>query len=148
MKWNETWDLRFLALAAHIAGWSKDPSTKTGAVIVSPSGTIISVGFNGLPQGIADIPERLENRDLKYQMIIHAEMNAILFARRDLTDCLLYTHSFLSCARCATMVIQSGIVRAVAPRLPSNLIDRWAGSVNLTQEMYEEAGVTWKEYAI
>jgi deoxycytidylate deaminase len=49
-----TWDARFMALAEHVAGWSKDPSTKVGAVIVSPDRRQLTTGYNGFPQGIAD----------------------------------------------------------------------------------------------
>tara|TARA_R110000787_G_scaffold186397_1_gene297914 strand:- start:2897 stop:3064 length:168 start_codon:yes stop_codon:yes gene_type:complete len=43
------WDQRFMELAAFIAQWSKDPSTKVGAVIVDPRNKrIVSTGFNGL----------------------------------------------------------------------------------------------------
>jgi deoxycytidylate deaminase len=45
------WDLRFLELAKLVASWSKDPSTQTGAVFVGRDNGIISVGYNGFPQG-------------------------------------------------------------------------------------------------
>ena len=48
------WDKRFLELAFHIAGWSKDPSTKVGCVIVGEDREIRSTGFNGFPRGIDD----------------------------------------------------------------------------------------------
>src|SRR5688500_6959549 len=82
-KWTE----RYMELAAHVAQYSKDPSTKAGAVIVDPSNRVISLGFNGLPKGVLDSKERLENREVKYKLILHAETNAILFAQRDLTGC-------------------------------------------------------------
>ena len=74
------WDRRFLGLAAHIATWSKDPSTKVGAVIVRPNKTIVSVGFNGLPRGVDDLDSRYNERALKYAMTVHAEANARLRA--------------------------------------------------------------------
>ena len=55
---DEKWDRRFLALAEHVADWSKDPSTKTGAVIVRPDRTIASMGYNGFPRGMADTDDR------------------------------------------------------------------------------------------
>ena len=66
------WDTRFLSLAEHISSWSKDPSTKVGAAIIGPYRDIISLGYNGFPRGVEDTPERLENRELKYKMIVHA----------------------------------------------------------------------------
>ena len=49
----DKWDHRFLALAEHISHWSKDPSTKVGAVITHRSKRVVSMGFNGLPAGVA-----------------------------------------------------------------------------------------------
>ena len=43
---TEKWNVRFLDLARFIAAWSKDPSTKVGAVLVRPDRTIAAVGFN------------------------------------------------------------------------------------------------------
>ena len=80
---SEKWDGRFLSLATHISGWSKDPSTKVGCVVVGPDREIRSTGFNGFPQGIADTDERLSDRNLKYPLICHAEENAIMHAARD-----------------------------------------------------------------
>jgi dCMP deaminase len=133
------WDLRFLKLSQHIARWSKDPSTKTGAVIVDPQNRVISLGFNGLPQGIHDTHQRLSNRELKYRMIVHCERNAILFAQRSLEGCTLYTWPFMSCADCAAVVIQSGIRRCVAPLSVPN--ERWAESFSLAESMFNEVGI-------
>lgn len=134
----DKWDLRFLDMAQLVASWSKDPSTQTGAVIVDPDRRVVSVGFNGLPRGVADIDERLHNRELKYQMIVHCERNAMLFAGRDLFGCTLYTWPFMSCSVCAAMVIQAGIRRHVAPYSDN---PRWQESFRLTEEMFAEAGV-------
>lgn len=132
------WDTRYLGLSKFIAQWSKDPSTKTGAVIVSPTGSVISVGYNGFPRKVADHEERLNNREEKYKIIVHCERNAIIFAQRDLLECTLYTWPFMSCAPCAGMVIQSGIKRCVAP---INDNPRWVNDFELTKTMFREAGV-------
>lgn len=137
----EKWDKRFMGLAEYIAQWSKDPSTKTGAVIVDPKNRIVSIGYNGFPRGVKDLPERLENRDLKYPMIVHCERNAIIFARSPVEGCRLYTWPFMSCAPCAAMIIQAGIVEAIAPFSDN---PRWAEDFKLAKEMFEEAGVKLK----
>ena len=54
MKWNQ----RFLEIAKTVAGWSKDPSTKVGAVAVSDARAILTTGYNGIPRFVADFPER------------------------------------------------------------------------------------------
>jgi len=49
------WTKRFLDMAAVVAEWSKDPSTKVGAVAVDPdSRAVLSTGYNGLPRGVED----------------------------------------------------------------------------------------------
>ena len=135
------WDIRFLEMARFVSLWSKDPSTQTGAVIVDANNRLVSVGYNGFPQGVNDSPERYADRDLKYKMIVHCERNAILFAQRDLAGCTLYTYPFISCSVCAGMVIQSGITRCVAPSIPEEKQARWKEDMDLSVNMLREAGV-------
>jgi len=132
------WDERFLGLARHIAMWSKDPSTKTGAVIVAPDRRVLSIGFNGFPRGVMDHPIRYENREEKYKIIVHCERNAMLFCRESLAGSTLYTWPFLSCSSCAAMIIQAGIIRHVAPQ---SLNERWGEQVQMTLQILAEAGV-------
>ena len=133
------WDRRFLELARHIAGWSKDPSTKVGCVIVSPDRRVVATGFNGLPAGVEDTTDRLENRALKYPMTVHAEGNALISARRDLTGFRLYA-TLMPCSDCAAMIIQAGIAEVICPACPD---ERLAETFNLslTEQMLAEAGV-------
>ena len=63
------WDLRFLEMARNAASWSKDPSTKVGAIIVDDDKRVISVGYNGFPKGVRD-DERLDDRQEKYKIIV------------------------------------------------------------------------------
>lgn len=134
----EKWDRRFLDLAQFISAWSKDPSTKVGAVITDARNRIVSTGYNGLPRGVDDSDERLQNRDLKYKMIVHGERNAILFAGRSVDSCTLYTYPFMPCSVCAAMVIQSGINRVVSYYSDN---PRWVEDFKLSQELFKEAGV-------
>ncbi len=134
---SEKWDQRFLDLAQHISTWSRDPSTKVGAVIVDSKKRVVSVGYNGFPQGIKD-DDRLNDRTFKYSATVHGEINAILFAERDLAGCTLYTWPFQPCSNCAAIVIQSGIKRIVAPR---NRPERWRESMEAAAALFEEAGV-------
>ena len=97
-----------------VANWSKDPSTKCGAVITHPDHRVVSVGFNGFPKGTSDDIELYNNRDEKYRRVVHSEKNAILFAKGiDLNDCIMYIVPMPPCSQCAGMIIQSGIKRVV-----------------------------------
>ncbi len=137
------WDKRFLRLAKHVAGWSKDPSTKVGAVIARGNRQI-SMGYNGFPMFVNDSADRYTNRDLKYQMIIHAEVNAILFAKTDLTASTIYTWPFPPCCRCAAQIIQSGITTIVALKPTPELFERWGNELTTAYDMYLDAGIDLK----
>lgn len=134
------WDRRFINLATHIAGWSKDPSTKCGAVIVDGK-RIVSLGFNGFPQGVVDHDDRLNNRDVKYKMVLHAEVNALLFANKDLSDCTIYVSPMPPCSRCAAQIIQAGIKRIVTMKPSEDALSRWGDDFKVAETMYKEAGV-------
>jgi dCMP deaminase len=138
------WDKRFLELAKLVSSWSKDPSTKVGAVIVDDQNIIVSVGFNGFPKGIQD-DDRLNHRDSKYQIIVHAENNALMFAKRPLNDCTIYTYPFMPCPRCAGMIIQSGIKRIVTYE---NTISRhrWDIDFAISRELFNEAKIILEEW--
>lgn len=136
------WDYRFLDLAEFISSWSKDPSTKVGAVIVDKNNRIVSVGYNGFPKHIED-NERLKERDIKYNIIVHGEINAILFANKSVEGCTLYTYPFMPCPRCAGLIIQSGIKRVVSF---INKIDRWEKDFELSRELFHESDVECVEY--
>ena len=133
------WDLRFLELAKLVSTWSKDPSTQVGAVVVDKEKRVVSLGYNGLPKNVQDSEERLNDRDLKLKLIIHAELNAIQFARQNLSGCTLYTHPFMPCSVCASHVIQSGITRVVSLLEPKE--SKWAESILLSNKIFKESGV-------
>jgi dCMP deaminase len=140
-NWNE----RFLNLATHISNWSKDPSTKVGCVVVGPDREIRSTGFNGLPRGIEDNDERLNNREIKYPMICHAEENAIMHAARigiSLKECTAYV-TWPPCTRCARSLIQAGIVTVIYPK-DTEIPDRWISDFELSINMLKEAGIELK----
>lgn len=132
---------RFIYLAQHVASWSKDPSTKTGCVIVRPDTTVAAVGYNGFPRSIKDSPELLNNREEKYKRTIHCEMNAILSARERLDGYTLYNWPGQSCDRCAVHIIQSGIVKVVSPKIENEFTERWKEQAKLAEALFAEAGI-------
>lgn len=138
------WDERFLNLAELVASWSKDPSTQCGAVIVRPDKTVASVGFNGFPKGCDDDPEFYADRDLKLARVVHAELNALLHAREDVSGYTMYTWPpgfGPSCDRCTAHIIQAGITRVVHQLDRSDFASRWKEAAERGLQMYDEAGV-------
>ena len=140
------WDDRFIGMAYLVASWSKDPSTKCGAVIVDPKKRLVSMGFNGFPRGTSDDEYYYNNREEKYRRVIHAEKNAILFAKQDLTGCTLYVIPMPPCSQCAGMIIQSGITRVVTVEPSLEHRQRWGADMLSTQQMFNETGVQMDYY--
>ena len=139
------WDKRFLQLAKHISEWSKDPSTQVGCVVVGPDRELRSTGFNGLPRGIEDNEQRLNNREIKYPLICHAEENAIMHAARigmSLKGCTAYI-TWPPCTRCARSLIQAGISTIIYPK-DIEIPERWLEDFNLSLNMLKEANIGLK----
>lgn len=132
------WDLRFLNLSKYISAWSLDPSTKVGAVITYGK-RIVSVGFNGLPQKLPDDPEILNDREAKYEQVVHGEINALIFSgKTNLVGHTLYTYPFLPCSRCCSMFLQTDISRVVS--LTTD-VERWQKNLKLSLSNFKKAGV-------
>jgi dCMP deaminase len=108
---------------------------------VSSKNTVIGQGFNGFPRGVADLPERLNDRETKYAMVVHAESNALLFSEGDTTGATLYVWPFMPCSSCAGKAIQKGIARVVTVETSPDLVKRWGVSLEITKTMFHEAGV-------
>lgn len=138
------WDKRFINLAREISTWSKDPSTKIGAVIVNDDRRILATGYNGFPRGISDNDWRYQDREEKYKYVVHAEMNAIYnatFNGISLNDSTLYVWGLPVCSECAKGVIQVGIKKIVMPKL--DFPERWVDSFRKSRELFSEAGIDW-----
>jgi dCMP deaminase len=136
------WDLRFLDMAKLISTWSKDPSTRVGCVVIGPDREVRSTGFNGFPRGVADTKARYNDRPLKYQLVCHAEENAILHAARNgvsLKGCVSYG-TWPPCTRCSVSMIQVGLSGVVYPA-GIEIPERWQDDFKLSSTILREAGV-------
>ena len=142
---SSKWDRRYMDIAKSVSQWSKDPSSKIGAVAVDNKGHILCTGYNGFPRGIEDTEQRLNNRDLKYTMIVHAEMNAIFNATYHgvcLDGGTMYVSGLPCCSNCALGIISTGIKRVVMQGDTNN--ERWKDSWGLTSSLFNEANVEWE----
>jgi dCMP deaminase len=135
------WDLKFLDLAHFVAGWSKDPSTQVGAVAVGETPNLLSLGYNGFPPGVADLPERLQDRETKYRLVVHGEINALINAQfRPLT--LYVTHP--PCVRCTVQILAyRSIERVVSIKPSEDMLSRWGADFDESKRLFAEARVSF-----
>lgn len=136
---QDKWDLHFMCLAYEASLMSKDPSTRVGSVLVKDR-RVVGTGFNGFPAGIKD-DRRLHDREVKYKIILHSEVNALLQAGREAKDSTLYVYGFSSapCTRCTAQLIQAGVSRVVA--YGGSVPDRWKDDFDMAEGLLREAGV-------
>jgi dCMP deaminase len=149
--YGEKWDRRFLELAKTVSTWSKDPSTKVGAVLVAPDKRVVGLGYNGFPKGVDD-DERLDIREIKYEIVVHAEVNAIIQAGHAARGSTLYCYPSFQlppiCARCAGVAIQAGVRGIVGykpdPNDERNM--RWTESISIAENMWDETHLVVLSY--
>ena len=134
------WGKRFLRLAREISSWSKDPSTKCGAVI-SDGKFIVGSGYNGFPKRINDNKEDYENREIKYQRVIHAEVNAVLNSRQSLEGCTLHVWPLPPCEVCANIILQVGIQKVLTMRPNEEQLTRWVVKIGIAFDTFTRAGI-------
>ena len=140
-----TWEEYFMGIACMSALRSKDPCSKVGACIVKDK-RILSLGYNGMPRGCEDnvMPWGKTDSDplnTKYPYVVHAELNAILNANKDLTGSTLYVTMF-PCNECAKAVIQSGVKEVVY--LSDKHMDENSGKASL--RMFNLAGIKVRHF--
>ena len=140
------WDKKYIELTKTVSGWSKDPSSKIGAVAIGDKGQVLAQGYNGFPRGIKDTDERLNNREEKYKFVVHAEMNCIYNAGYNgvsLDGATMYVTGLPVCSECAKGLIQVGVKRVVMPKV-ENMPEKWQKSWELSKSMFDECGVKYE----
>lgn len=134
------WDKRFYHLAKETSEWSKDES-KVGCVLISPDRKQINYGYNGFPSNIKD-DKRLKSPSIKNKLTVHAEINAILNSKKDLTNWTLYCNKF-PCLDCAKIITQSGVRTVIVSKRKAG--SKWFESQNLAYNLMFESGIEIKE---
>ncbi len=146
-KEHLSWDEYFMAIAMLTAERSKDPNTQVGACIVSSDNRILSIGYNGTPNGYKDeeFPWNREGNplDTKYMYVCHAELNAILNfrgGRRELEGSRIYVDLF-PCNECSKAIIQCGIKEVIY------LSDKYSDtdSTIASKRLLDKCGVSYRQ---
>ena len=145
---SSKWDKRYMELAKAVSTWSKDPSKKIGAIAIGSKGQVLAQGFNGFPRGIDDSDDRLNDREIKYKYVVHAEMNLIYnatFNGISLDGSTVYIYGLPLCSECAKGLIQVGVKRIVMSKDSlESADDKWLESFELTMQLLNESGIHWK----
>ena len=145
---SNKWDNRYMELAKAVSTWSKDPSKKIGAIAIGSKGQVLAQGFNGFPRGIDDTDDRLNDREIKYKYVVHAEMNLIYnatFNGISLDGSSVYIYGLPLCSECAKGLIQVGVKRIVMNKDSlESADDKWLESFELTMQLLNESGIHWK----
>ena len=139
------WGDKYIKLAKQISTWSKDPSTQVGAVVIGKGGQVMTQGYNGFPRRVRDTEERWANKERKYELVVHAEMNAIYNASLtgvSLKGSTLYVYGLPICNECAKGIIQVGIRKVIATR-PKEYNSEWDKSNKLAEKLFSEAEVMY-----
>lgn len=138
------WHQRFILLARQVATWSKDPSTQVGCVLANKK-KVLSVGYNGFPKNISDDLNILIDREKKYEITVHAEVNAVTTAALHgvSTEGANAYITFSPCSRCAAVLINAGI-SAIYVDAASEIPDRWLQNFILASKILAEAGVEYQ----
>ena len=140
------WDTYFMGVAELSAKRSKDPNTQVGACIVSDDKKILSVGYNGAPNGYDDEDKPWDREgdfiNTKYAYVCHAELNAILNNKgSDLTGSTLYVDLF-PCNECAKAIIQAGIKKIIYKSDKYNGTD---GNI-VAKKMFDYCNIEYVQY--
>ena len=138
-----------MELARQISSWSKDPSKKIGAVVIGETGQVLAQGYNGFPRGVKDTEERYNNRETKYNYIVHAEMNAIFNASWNgvsLKGSTIYIYGLPVCHECAKGIIQTGIKRVIM--CYPEMVPHWENSTSISSSMFDEANVSYSDLPV
>lgn len=143
-----SWDECFMGMARLAAMRSKDPNTQVGACIVSSDNRILSIGYNGAPNGMSDLifPWNRDgsSQNTKYAYVVHAEANAIdnfQGTKISLKGAKIYVDLF-PCNECAKRIIQNGISEVIY------LSDKYkdTDATIIAKKMFDYAGVTYRQY--
>jgi len=138
------WHQRFMRVAREVARWSKDPSTQVGCVLVREK-KVLSTGYNGFPKNISDDLNRLIDREQKYEITVHAEVNAVTSAALHgiSTEGATAYVTFNPCSRCSAVLINAGIT-SVFSDASAPIPDRWLKNFILASKLLAEAGVHYQ----
>jgi dCMP deaminase len=145
-KDTDKWHLRYLEMAALVAGWSKHPDFQVGAIAVGEYGQVLSTGYNGWPRSISgEAKGRQLVRSNDPSLTIHAETNVIYNASLtgvSLARSVVYVYPMFPCIDCAKALVQVGVSQiCYKETIDMDGAEKWRSSWAWAGELFREAGV-------
>lgn len=146
-KDSTKWHLRYLQMAELVAGWSKHPDFKVGAVAVGDFGQILSTGYNGWPRGMVDEEQGRQDTNRRgFSYTIHAELNVICNANLTGTSLMgstIYVFPVPPCEDCAMPLVQVGVSKICYKDTPDTVLckQKWGRSWEKAEHVFRQADV-------
>lgn len=135
---------RHLDFAKQVSAYSKDVSTKCGAVITDCNNSRLSHGWNRFPYRVEHLYEKRGyydpiRRKEKLDRIVHAETDALLNCYNITTICNAYIFPCASCSECTKLLIHAGVRRIFIYN--ELYLPHWKESIGLGLQMLTDSGV-------
>ena len=133
---------KYMELAEFFANqFSKDPSTKVGAIILDPKSLAVrSRGYNGMPRGVDESRPERQARPLKYAFYEHAERNAIFNTVRPLLEQSIVVTTGALTPGCVRAMLSVGVSKVFCPP-----IENPSESLREVLGLFDECGITLHE---
>lgn len=141
-------ELFMLETAERFSNFSKDPSTKVGAIICDSNFRILSAGYNGFPTKYPDDYSNI-TREEKHLISIHAEVNAILNAAKNgvnLSGSTIYVSEH-PCSNCTAAIINAGIIKIVVRGKTNLSLSTWGKSLEMSEKLIKYCNIELEKYA-
>lgn len=122
-----------------VARSSKDPSTKSGCVLASRLGEVISTGFNSMPECF-DLDENWNDRSKKYSMVLHAEEVAIFNLPNPRRNVDYAATNWPPCSSCARLLVFLGVKYMISD-YSNGPTERWHEEIQKANRIFDAAGV-------
>lgn len=100
-------------IALSVSSRSEDPHTKAGCCVCNNEGRILSTGYNGLinNKSLPSILQDEEYRDIKRNIFIHAETNALSLIKKGEAETIYLNMN--PCSNCSVNIAAHGIMKVV-----------------------------------
>lgn len=119
-----------LRLAEAARQTSEDKFVKVGAAVLRENGSVLGVGYNGYPPGFSLSEREALDRDYRRDYMVHAETNALAFARPGEPHLLAVTYP--PCKRCLVEAARYGIKYVVCPEIVEPLVWKFSCRLGIT----------------